>query len=216
MKPQEIIFKRPVRILSIRRKINIYGKDKKSFNDRKEDVAWEPIASTSGFVSEDNRLFLPERILEDPNLQTCELITIEDTDSALAGDNIDSGESAHQPEGHHCFNLHHPNKIDIFELRFDNELELYLQYGHFEVGIPSRENFKLCTLKLNMPVEIKINGKTDFSLTAGRQRTFKEQFYIYEYLGLFTNFSILKEPIEPVIKNVPAKRKVVNLMRQLW
>jgi hypothetical protein len=118
------------------------------------------------------------------------------------------------PDSNRCFKQKNFAKIDIFEIK--NDLELFLKYDRYEVGIPERENFKLCILKKNNPVEIKINGKTDFSMTSGRERIFKEQHYIFEYLGDFGSCKILKEPYESVIKRVPEERKIIDLIKPLW
>ena len=115
-----------------------------------------------------------------------------------------------------CFRLSQPNRFAIFELRKQEELELYLQYGYFEVGIPERKNFKLCTIKKQQPIEIKINGKTDFSATSRRERTFKEQHFIIEYVGDFNSCKLLKSPITPHVKQPPKPIKVVDLLKPLW
>jgi hypothetical protein len=220
MKLQEIIFKRPVKVLQVYCNIIVYGKAKKSFELRKEETRWREMASKSGFVKNDE-LYLPENILDCPNLKACGLITLEDNNrlQAFASEDfqkINVIASNFEPDLNHCFNLHHPGKLHIFEIKADPILQLFLNYDHYTIGIPERENFKLCALERNEPVEIMINGKTDFSLTSGRERIFKEQFYIFEYLGDFDKCKILKQPFEPVVKSIPPDRKVVNLLKALW
>lgn len=219
MKLQELKLKRPKKILQVFRNINVYGKEEKSFEERKEEVAWKDIKSKSGYVL-NNELYLPEKILENPKLMTCNLITIEDenkrinyTTAALRFSRIDTDDKKIKNQ---CFNLAHPNKFEIFEIKYNDELEVFLKYRYFGVGAPERENFKLCTLKMNCPVEIKINGKTDYSLTWRRARVFTEQQYIFHYLGDFDSCKLIKDPFEPVIKHVPDERKVVDLIKHLW
>ena len=220
MKLQEIIFKRPVKILQAYCNINIYGKAKKSLELRKEEIAWREIPSKSGYIHDDV-LYLPETILDCPHFKESGLITIEDYNQPQSFSSRDLRNtkvvaSNIEPATNRCFNLHHPNKLDIFEIRSDEFLRLFLNYDHYTVGIPERENFELCTLKKDQPVEIMINGKTDFSLTSGRERVFKEQFYIFEYVGDFKECKILKEPFDPVLKTIPPDRKVINLLKPLW
>ena len=206
MKLQEKIFSRPVKILQVFRNINMYGKDKKSFSDRGDDMVWQAMPSKSGHVL-DNELFLPGAVFNDPQFQSGCLVTLEDNNQP-------------QPKTtekyNHCFQLTGTNRLDIFEVKYKEELELFLHYGYFTIGIPSRDNFKICELIKGKPVEIKINGKTDSSLTWRRARIFKDQFYIYEYLGEFKKCTILKEPFGDFIKQVPADRKLVDLMKPLW
>ncbi|MCX6132020.1 MAG: hypothetical protein NTX25_23555, partial [Proteobacteria bacterium] len=84
------------------------------------------------------------------------------------------------------------------------------------VGDPKREDFKLGEVKKGKPIEIKINGKTDFSLTSRRARVFKEQTYIFNYIGDFSECKILKEPFDFTLKRLPSDRKVVDLIKPLW
>ncbi len=220
MKLQEIIFNRPIKVLQIFRNVNIYGKEKKSFDDRKEEVAWNIINSKSGQVI-NGELFLPEQILSNLDLMTCDLITIEDDNQQQEFNSADLKftkviASNSKTIYNHCFHLTRPNKFDIFEIRKEEEIEFHLQYGYFEIGIPERKNFKLCEIIKNKPIEIKINGKTDSSLTSGRERIFKEQDYIIEYIGDFNKCKILKEPYNSTPKQIPSERKLIDLMKQLW
>ncbi len=223
MKVGSLVFTRPIKVLQIFRNINFYEKPKKSFNDRRDELEWGSIPSKSGCVTE-GQLFLPESIKTNPDARSCDLITIEDDNQPqiFPSPHLHKEKMLYVPRlpqpppSNHCLNLVRPNNLDIFELRLEGELELYLQYGYFDVGIPKRNNFKLCQVKLGEPVEIKINGKIDTSLTAGKERTFKEQHYVFHYLGDFPNATLLREPFEPVQKHVPEQRKVVDLIKQLW
>jgi len=220
MKLQEIIFKKPVKIVQIFRNINVYGKAKKSFDDRRDEMTWRDIPSKSGYVT-DNELYLPEKILDNADFKRCGLITIEDDNLSPTFSSPDLRFTTVIKGGfetiyNHCFHLNQRAKVGIFEIRNNDGLELFLQYDYYEIGIPERENFKLCDLKQNSPVEIKINGKTDFSMSSGRERVFKEQYYICEYLGDFEKCNLLREPYAPIIKQVPHNRKVADLLKPLW
>lgn len=209
MKPQPITFKKPFRVIQLFRNINSYGKEEKSFEDRKDKIAWKPIKSTAGFVK-DNVVHLPESVLEQPNFEYCDLILLID-DNFQAFQNV-----VYTSEKNLCFRSKSINKFDFLQIKLDEKVELYLKPGYFEVGFPERSEFKVCELTIDKPVSIKINGKRDFSLTGRRARTFIEQEYIFNYVGDFTEIIIEKEPFRPIIKNVPTEKKVIDLMKPLW
>ncbi len=220
MKLQEVKFKHPVKLLQVYRSINEYQKSKKSFDTRKESVAWHNVYSQNGYIH-NQELYLPDSITSHPAFNNCGLITIEDecTTSTTAANilSIPSLPSRRlKPANNHCFHLSHPNKLHVFELNYHDALELHLRYDYFEVGIPERDNFKLCTLSPHLPVEVKLNGKLDFSLTSRRQRVFKEQHYIFEYHGDFDSCYLFTTPYTSVLKKIPDERKVIDLIKPLW
>ena len=133
MKPQVIIFKRPVKVLQIFRNINVYDKTKKSFVDRKAELIWNDIKSINGHIFE-NELCLPEKILTNPDLKTCDLITITDDNPHQSSKEINLKNDENY---NYCLHLNRPVKIDIFKIeRQEDVLELHLNYGYFEIGIP--------------------------------------------------------------------------------
>ncbi len=209
MKPQSITFKNPVKIFQVFRNFNIYEKDEKSFEKRKEKLEWKPISSTSGYAK-DGLIYLPESMLNHPNFETSEMVLMMD-------DNIQNPQNVTLTfEKNLSFKRKSLNKLDAFLLKFDETIEVHLQYGYFQVGTPKRDNFKICELKLNQATEVKINGKVDFSGSGRRRRSFQEQAYIFEYIGDFKTCILLREPFPVTIKQVPADRKVIDLNKTLW
>ncbi|HEX2684833.1 MAG TPA: hypothetical protein VHL77_12900 [Ferruginibacter sp.] len=208
MKYDHFVFNRPIKILQIFSNIFVYTKKDKSFENRKEQLAWKPVASLNGYVK-DGELFLPPAILKHPVLERCQLITIKDS-LAPAFNYMENMES------NDCFELSAPRKLGNFKIKQAEELELHLDYNRFFIGTPKRDNIKLCNLRAGQPVEIITNGKSDFSLTGRRERKFNDQQYIFEYLGDFKTCTVLKEKENPVIKNIPAERKLVDLFKRLW
>jgi hypothetical protein len=220
MKSQEIGFKHTVKIFQVFRYIHNYKKSEKSFDDRKDKVDWNTVPSKSGHIFKDE-LYLPENILNDPRLMTCDLIMLEDDLAPIHSQAINmtklNGVTSNPKSANvHCLHLDRKCTFDIFEIKHKEHLELHLRYGYFEVGIPTRENFKLCEIREKKPIEIKINGKIESSLTSRRARVFKEQTYIITYLGDFSQSRILKEPFSATLKKVPTNRKVVDLVKPLW
>lgn len=209
MKPQSIIFKRPFKLVQLFRNINTYGKEEKSFEDRKEKLAWKPIQSTSGYLKDDV-VHLPASVLAQTNFKNCDLIILVD-------DNFKEKQNVfYMDENMFCFQNKSAHELGFIQLKLDQKIELYLKHGYFEVGFPKRDNFKLCELIVHKPVAIKINGKRDFSAGGRRARTFVEQEYIFHYLGDFIHCEILKEPTIAVQKAIPIEYKIIDLLKPLW
>jgi hypothetical protein len=135
------------------------------------------------------------------------LITLEDT-------NFVSKFNLSYVNASKSFTFSNRYQLDVFELK--NDLDIHLHYDKYEVGIPARANYKLCHLDQDEPIEIKINGKIDATASRGRERMFKEQQFIFQYLGDFKKYKILREPFLPMSKIIPSKRKVVDLIKPLW
>lgn len=210
MKHQELIFKKPVKILQIYRMVNEYGKDERSFADRKNKLVWKPISSQSGFV-EDEVLYLPEDTLQDKKLGNGDLITIEDESDITPQQEWKTVNKYYEKGNNHCFNLHHINTYECFGFKGD-PLELSLRYNHTLVGDPSRDDFTLTRVEKDKPVEVKINGKHDTS----RGRYFKEQYYIFHLLGTFDRCFLLADAAKAVTKEIPSNRKLIDLIKPLW
>ena len=208
MKPKSITFNKPFKLIQLFRNINTYGKNEKSFELRKEKIAWKPIQSTSGFVK-DEILHLPETISAKPNLSQSDLILMID-------DNFKSPQNVVYIEEQNLnFNKNSFINFDFIEIRLAKKIEIYLMPGYFETGTPARHQFKVGELVKGKPIAIKINGKRDFSLSSRRERIFTEQEYILEYLGDFTEIQI-EQDLKPVKKTIPNDYKVIDLMKTLY
>ena len=211
MKLKKVAFKNAVTVLQLFRNIYTYDKTQKSFEERKGLAQWKLIPSKSGHVI-NNVLYLPQSILAEPNFDNCTLLTIEDNNNefhhTLPG--------IYPAKTNQCFQQARYIKLDIFQLEITSAIEMHLVYGYFEIGIPERENFSLGVLPPNEPVAIKVNGKTDASLSDRRERMYKEQHYIYQNLGTFKECFLLQEPAEPVIKKVPQAVRTIDLLKPLW
>lgn len=204
---EEIILHHPLKILQVYRHIYIYGKENKKTDERSIANTWHSIPSSYSYFLKGG-LYIAEDSLITDNIKNSFAILIVDDNTPSASLNVN--------ESVNILNLTHPKKWGFFEISLKEKLELHLKYDHFEVGEPARDDFKLCELNLNQPVEIQINGKLDFSLSSRRARSYKEQFYIFEYLGEVNNVKLVKKTSTPIIKKVPGKRKIINLLKPLW
>jgi hypothetical protein len=210
MVQKEITFNKPAKLVQVFRMINEYGKDEKSFADRKHKLVWKEISSKSGYVA-DGKLYLPGTVQNDKKFGNCDLVTIEDECDLVPKHEWKIINGKYEKGNSHCFNLHHPSQYEIFRFHKD-PVELSLNYSYSYIGDPSRNSFTLAILEKDVPVEVKINGKLDTS----RGRYYKEQYFIFHLLGEFDRCCILKDTAAAVIKRVPAERKVVDLLKPLW
>lgn len=218
MKQKEINFDKPIKLFQVFRNINIYDKSQRSFDGRKNEMNWTEFHSKTGYVS-NNELYLPECIFNNSNFKNCDLIIMEDNkyeETLIRTETNYTKIPNSDNEYIYYFNTSKFNKYHIFEIRNNTNIDLHLLYNYFEIGIPERKNHKVCEIKINKPIEIKINGKTDFSMSSRRARIFKEQNYFINYIGNFNKCKILQEPYQSVLKQVPNDRKIIDLNKSLW
>lgn len=107
-------------------------------------------------------------------------------------------------------------EIFALEKSSSGKYELRLDYTNnkLKLGKPVRQDYKLSLLTKDAPVRILINGKTDFSLLGGVQRTFNEFDYTITYLGEVAN--VLFNHVEPTKKTICASElKTINLRKIL-
>ena len=210
MKQKEQIFKRPVKVLQIFRMIHEYGKEERSFADRKDKLAWKEIHSKNGYVA-DRVLYLPATIQRNKKFNHCQLITVEDEADVTPQHEWKIINGKYERGNNHCFDLHHPRSYEIFQFH-NHPLEVSLKYSQSYIGDPSRDDFILAVLEKDVVVEVKINGKLDTS----RGRYYKEQYFIFHLLGEFESCCFLTDKHPPVVKAVPTERKLVDLLKPLW
>jgi len=205
---EELRLHRPVKIINVYRYILIYDKQHKPSSEKNGIDTGSHIQFNSGNLTKDT-LYLPANIFEQKDLNNIDIILLihDRTDNLLKKD---------RSEEVVFLNLSHPKKFGIFELSINENVELHLKYDHFEIGEPAREDFKLCDLKPGHPVEVKINGKLDFSLTSRRARTYKEQIYIFDFLGEVDQIKPIDTAMPLMSLNIPSDRKVINLLKPLW
>ncbi len=184
----------------------------------------ESFRSSTGYL-ENSTLYLPDIGKQEPDLQSAHTVIIQDIsgfDPFLFAMPL---EKSHQPrwfkdiKKNHvllvkdqaiCFyRLSRSLTFEIFriEKKQPDTFDLSLNYSEnkFAIGIPERDDHKIAEIKLNKPVRYKLNGKSDFTMTGRKQRTFAEYDYLIEYLGQANKivFKDLKK-IE-TIKNEPNK-----------
>ncbi len=194
-------------VFQVLRSIQFFGKAHKTAARQFPFIQWQPIAATNGTVVSDT-LYLSRQIVDDKRFEHSDILVF-----------IDSSSHSFTPANHTfaSYLLSHQNseiEIDFLQLMKKEKCSLWLHYHQSTIGLPERENFRLCHLKKNEAVEVLINGKFDFSLAARTQRTYLEQKYSVSYLGDFDTFEISKTTFDKQPENNP--KKVIDLRKILW
>jgi len=203
MKVSPHTFSRSVQVIQVYRKQLRFGKEEKGTFDLRSFLSAEKVTSNQGFV-ENGELFLPEATKENQGFSGADLFVLVD--------NIISEKPAE------CLTLHSPgaHSIEIFKIRGNDPAEFHLEWSYFGVGDPTRQSMKLFDLVPGKAYEIRINGKTDFSLTGRRPRHYLEQVFVVERLGTFEECSFYGDAADLPVKKLPASRKVIDLRKPLW
>jgi hypothetical protein len=233
MKEEIIKTKKTKLILQVYHNFFQYHKDMKSYSDRKEVTAWKTGLNSKSAYLKDGKLIL-SKLDYNTEILNCDLIILNDFNSELEVENIKSKNQKQENDliafkqtkdrqikqtlkQVQYVTLVGKVKFEIFQLKkVDNQIELHLLYDYYEIGEPKRENFKLCNLEMNIPIEIKINGKLDHSLSSGRERSFKEHCYIFHLIGEANEFELARPPFKGSIKQIPKALKTVDLMKELY
>lgn len=232
---------RPIHIIQIFDNSYEYGKDEKSYSERKIKTQWkDKIISKSGYI-ENGRLKLNKSKLSLSSLKNVNLILLIDYNSDSENEILEKFKylkifdcAEHQFSNDlkkHSLTREFLNRIEYIKtgeislypflwkcFRFDksNLININLIWDEWEIGIPKRENFKLCNLEANNPIEINLNGKRDFSMSGRRERTFIERNFIIEYLGEINEVELIKDPNIEFEKQIPKASKRINLLKELY
>ncbi len=233
-------FPRPVHVIQIFNNSLVYGKDEKSFAQRKDKYAWkDTILSKSGILEEGilklNKSKMPPL---DDNINVILLIDYNANDETeiltrfelldfydyVELSNISPTMDAHRIIRKTLDKIPYviagnfstgPLVWDVLEFRKWKNIHIYLRWDEERLGMPKREFFKICELYPHKPVEILINGRKDFSGTKRRERLFVEKDYIIEYLGEVREYELIEGYRAIFQKQIPRERNVINLLKPL-
>ncbi len=230
--------KKPKHIIQIFDNSYEYTKDSRSYEDRKHQYAWKKeVSSYSGKLSGD-QLRVCKHQLKTSKLDNSDFIFLLDHNSETLSETLKkfgyldpaqihelkkaSDFRAYQIEKEvekdieyvfYSRLLNSAFKWKCFKFHIDQVPVIDLEYDEFTLGKPSRDNFTICMLEKNIPIEIKINGKSDMSLFGRRERTYHEINVIVNYLGTANSLEVVDEPI---IKKIPLPEKTINLLKTLY
>jgi hypothetical protein len=204
MKEVSQSFSQPVQVIRLFKKQLRFGKEDKAGFDLRAFHAQESAGCSGGFV-EEGKLFLDGSLLgESEEVQGSDLLVM-----------VDEADSAKR-SALHFLKTSSANRLEIFKIFGKDPIELHLEWSYFHVGDPSRDHMKLCYLVPGKAYEIRINGKTDFSLTGRRPRHYLEQIFVVEHLGIFSEYTPISDSKKIHSNKLPELRKVIDLRKPLW
>lgn len=207
----------PKHVLQVYQNIARYGKDQHNAAARRALARWnEVILSSSGFV-EDGRVVVSEEAATPQGLfANSGVLILSDYNSEYSRTAM-FWASPHLPAS--PAHTAGTAPFGIFGLReaAGSGLELHLRYSDNRdwIGKPARGDYKLADLRTAEPVRVRINGKIDFSFSAGMERSYLLAEFVFEYLGRFADFEV--RPHVSVAKSPPiARARLVDLTRILY
>lgn len=189
-----------VDVIQVYKSREIFTKTTYTPENRKRFHDWEEnLASKQGYLDNET-LILPMSFQGQVEVKTSDLVIIQDV---IGWEQFRANDSAQSPdwfkkvsadvlmqERRHLFAFKQLNALksfEIFKIRKagSDTYELFVEYAEnaMKIGIPERINHKICELKQSKPVRYQINGKSDFTMSGRKARTFYEFDYVIEWLG---------------------------------
>lgn len=198
-------------VVQVYHKHMVYHKDLKSFEDRKDLSAWKSELHSKSAFLENGKLMMTRDDFQ-TEFTDADILLVKDVNVLES-----SRKKVEQLSQINAFRFSSPGYYEIFQLKKKEAgIALSLNYDAYNIGEPKRDNFQLCYLELDKPVEIKINGKLDHTLTRGKERTFQEHHYIFHCLGQVDEIELLRSPADGINKKIPQPQKTVDLLKVLY
>jgi hypothetical protein len=166
------------------------------------------IDSVQGFL-ENGVLILPLEYKSQVNPKNTELIIIQDILRDKTLENNRSNDMADSGDVFLLNQLNTPKEFEIFRVQKTDKdsYELFIDYNSNagSIGVPRRENHKICDLQESKPIRFRTNGKSDFTLTGRKERTFNEFDYIIVRVGNASGVEFRERNKIHKRKNIPVK-----------
>lgn len=218
-------------VVQVWRSVHVIEKPDYTSEKRISIGKWEDsLVSYTGYLK-DGTLYLPVREKRKPDLSTADVAILQDIpgfDPFLAGKSWEAVwegvklpdwfKNMHKPSTERqlvCISqLSRPKDFEIFGIHKNQLgiLDLHLNYSknEFLIGIPVRDDHKIAELRPGSSIRYRINGKSDFTFSGRKQRTFTECDYIIEYLGRASKIEFLERNQIGIDKKIPADYKLID------
>lgn len=87
----------------------------------------------------------------------------------------------------------------------EGDFDLYVNdlENHYMMNESPMNRFRIGILKKNSPVEVLINGKSDFTMTGRKQRTYFESSYLIQYVGKVESIEFLPYNEVTIERTIP-------------
>lgn len=213
-------------VIQIYKSQEIFSKSSYTPDNRKKfNNSDATIDSTNGYL-DNNLLILPNEFRSFPDIKTADLIIVQDIEGwnpflvKKQFDAMNLPEWFKKPRRNFLMEknkslfafkqLSIPKSFEFFKISktTNDVLDLYIDYtsNATEIGIPERNNHKICELKQSKPIRYKINGKSDFTLSGRKERTFFEYDFIIEWVGKANKIEFRELNKIKTTKTIPTDR----------
>lgn len=211
---------------------------KSNYNDkvRKSFLNWDnELTSKNGFIDK-HILYLPAEEKNNPLIANSSVIIIQDIIGYSTFNNEQTLKKQKLPEWFindriSSIKERNPERIlfqggkkswqfEIFniEKNEDSEFKLDFLYGLNKtyIGEPKREDHQIAKLTIDQPVRFSVNGKSDSTMTGGKERTYCEFDYIIEYVGSIDSIEFLAPSQLSKVKKIPKPIKTIDERKILY
>jgi len=228
---------RDIHIIQIYDNSYEYGKNEKSYSERKHKHQWKEFIYSKSAIIKNKKLIINKEKINFLDISNTNVIIIVDynvnneyeilekfnfmniLDYAEYFDKNDLEKmqilNKHLKKIQYIFQgdfIIKPFEWECLSLKKNENINVYLNWNNWDMNlIPKRDNFKISKLGINKPIEIKINGKKDY-----KERIFIEKDCIVEYLGKINEYELVDNSKAYFKKIIPKNRKVINLVKVLY
>ncbi len=95
-------------------------------------------------------------------------------------------------------------------------------FGPFSINLQNKElflkdSYKLCVLEIGQSIRIRLNAKSDFTASSGKQRTYYESDYIIQFLGEVDSIEFVSDKTLEIQREIPWKTaKAIDLRKAYY
>jgi len=183
----------------------------------------DSIKSSTGYIK-DGILHLPDTGDQPQDIQDAKTLVIQDIKGIDPFFSPMPKQEKYQPHWHKDTNKRHQLYVNEESICFykvaaslhvelftiqkkqPGSFNLFLDYSSFRlsIGVPERNDHKIAEIKMGQPIRYRLNGKSDFTMSGRKERSFVEYDFIFVYLGQAGSI-VFQDPKQLEITKSPTK-----------